>query len=344
MRSRKAGLIPASFSWQRRAARTQCSAWSVCWQRGVPEGDDGVPFILVDGPPLLVDDIGHRRQVVVEQGGQRLRFQPFGDARESLKVRKEDGEQTPLAAEFQALRMPDELFDDRGAQVLFEGVLDEEFLPSFGRVVDHAGTEERDGDTDLLDDQRKPESRPVGGRGQEGGQEEEETIHEQALDDAGDARGPDPGKNGQKEGQGQEKRVRRRPDEVVGKEVVQRRRINFNTRIDPGNGCRTQIEQTRRGETEKDVTVPEEILSRDEGLPAFPDTELALDDGRCAVSLVRSGFPPEVQKRVPPVVDRNAMASHAEGAADDLQRRIRSGRQDSAQCRRWQDPAVKDAE
>ena len=93
-----------------------------------------------------------------------------------FKVRKEDGEQTPLAAEFQALRMPDELFDDRRAQVLLECIFDEQFLPSLGRVVDHAGAEQRDGDPDLLDDEREPESRPVGGCGQEGGQEKEEAI------------------------------------------------------------------------------------------------------------------------------------------------------------------------
>ncbi len=80
----------------------------------------------------------------------------------------------------------------------------------------------------------------------------------------------DPGQEGHKEGQRQEKRVRRRPHEVVGKEVVQRRRMDFDARIDAGNGGRAQIEQARRGEAEKDVLVPEEILSRDDGLLRLP--------------------------------------------------------------------------
>ena len=74
-------------------------------------------------------------------------------------------------------------------------------------------------------------------------------------------------------------------------------------------------------------------VPRNEGWLTFPDAELALDDGCCAISLVRSGLPTEVQKRVSLVIHGNTMVSHAEVAAGDLQRRLRSGCQNSAQRR-----------
>ncbi len=131
-------------------------------ERRVPEGDDRIPLIFVDGPALLMNDIGHGREVVIEKRGERLRVQALGDAGESLQIGEKDGEHPSLTPQFQAVGIPDEFFDDRRAQVLLEGVLDKHLLTALRGIINQAGAEKRNGYTRFLNDQRQPESLTIG--------------------------------------------------------------------------------------------------------------------------------------------------------------------------------------
>jgi hypothetical protein len=53
--------------------------------------------------------------------------------------------------------MLNELFDDRWAQVMFEGVLNEQLLAALGGIVNEPGAEERDGNVRFLSNQRQSE-------------------------------------------------------------------------------------------------------------------------------------------------------------------------------------------
>ena len=60
-------------------------------ERGVPEGDDGVALIFIHRAPMGIDDVGHGGEIVIEEGGQLLRVESFGDGGEALDVGEENG-------------------------------------------------------------------------------------------------------------------------------------------------------------------------------------------------------------------------------------------------------------
>ena len=74
-------------------------------ERRVPEGHDRIAHILVDGAHLLEDDIGHRRQIFVEERRQFDRGEPFGKGRERTDVAEHQRQVALLPAELQVFRM-----------------------------------------------------------------------------------------------------------------------------------------------------------------------------------------------------------------------------------------------
>jgi len=107
-------------------------------ERGVPERDDRIPLVFVDRAPLLLDDVGHGGEVVIEQLREVLRAQHLGNRREALQIGEEDGDVALLPAELEPLGMGDELLDDRRAEILLEGALDVAFLLAFRGVAREA--------------------------------------------------------------------------------------------------------------------------------------------------------------------------------------------------------------
>jgi hypothetical protein len=61
-----------------------------------PEGHDGVPLVFVDDPAAGQDDVGHGREVTVQQGHHLFGSEFFGHAGKPGQVGEEDGEDSFL--------------------------------------------------------------------------------------------------------------------------------------------------------------------------------------------------------------------------------------------------------
>ncbi len=111
-------------------------------QRGVPEGDDGVTFVLVDSAALFLDHLCHCGEITVKQGGQALGLQPLGNGGEALEVGKKDRDFPAFPPETEAVGILNQPVDDVRTQILAEGAFDESALFAFGGVVDDTGSRE----------------------------------------------------------------------------------------------------------------------------------------------------------------------------------------------------------
>ena len=100
--------------------------------------------------------------------------------------------------------------------------------------------------------------------------------------------------------------------------IVQRRRVNFDTRQDAADGRRPQIQQPLRAAAEEHVRILEDRRI-DRRRAAFLNAELGLDDRRSAVGLVHAAAAAEVQDGTPGVVDRRALLSNVKPSRLDLQ-------------------------
>jgi hypothetical protein len=78
---------------------------------GVPERHDAVAHIFIDGPLLLGDDLGHRRQEGVHEACRCSGIHAFGAGGETTDVAKHDGHLPRLATEDELLRVSGELLD-----------------------------------------------------------------------------------------------------------------------------------------------------------------------------------------------------------------------------------------
>ena len=125
-------------------------------ERRVPEGHDGVAHVFVDGAFLLQDDVGQRRQILVEERRKLDRREAFGQGRERPDVAEHHGQLALLPAELKLLRVFGEAGDDGGRHVAAEGRADLAHLPALlaielpdageeyeaGREGGHDGVEE----------------------------------------------------------------------------------------------------------------------------------------------------------------------------------------------------------
>ena len=89
-------------------------------ERRVPERHDGVAHVLVDGAAALEDDVGERRQQVVDELRQLVGGQLFRDRGEVPHVAEQQRELAHLAAELEPLGMGDQLVDHGRRDVVRE--------------------------------------------------------------------------------------------------------------------------------------------------------------------------------------------------------------------------------
>ena len=100
-------------------ARWRCSGDV---ERRVPEGHDRIADIFVDGRAPLHQDVGHRRQEIVEEDGELGRLHRFRDRGEGADVAEQDGEFAVLAAEHQRVWIFDQLLDHGRREIVVESV------------------------------------------------------------------------------------------------------------------------------------------------------------------------------------------------------------------------------
>ncbi len=289
------------------------------FQGRVPEGHDGVALVFVDGAALLGDDVGHGRQVFVEQRGQFLRvLDLFGYGGEGFDVRKEEGQDSPVAPQLQFIRVGDELIDDRGADVVLEGVFDEPFLVAFGGVFD--GESEKDGGHDggFAKHQVEPVPLQVVEDGDGRRQQAEEKAHADDGGRVGQKRRD--GHAGQGQGGARQEGLEGGdgPDEIAGKEIVQDRGVDLDAGKHAAAGGGPQIVEARRGEPHKDVFVPEGVGIGDDRGAAFHHPDLRLDHRRGAVGRVGAGGPPEPEDGPAVGIGGDGAVPHPDGPPLDL--------------------------
>ena len=170
-RRSNSGLSSASRFWQRERGPAGPEGVVRLVERRVPEGDDGVPFVLVQRPARRQDDVGHLRKVGVEELDQLLGGELLRDGRESGHV-GEEGRDLPLfASQVEEGGILEDPLDDVRAQVVAEDALDEAALAPFDAVVEERGADGAEERGEDRDDERQPGPRGEGergGRGREG--------------------------------------------------------------------------------------------------------------------------------------------------------------------------------
>ena len=93
-------------------------------ERRIPEGHDGVAHVFVDSALLLEDDIGQRRQVLVEEGGELDGREALGQRGERTDVAEHQRQLALLSAELKLLRVLGQPGHDGGRHVTAEGRAD----------------------------------------------------------------------------------------------------------------------------------------------------------------------------------------------------------------------------
>ncbi len=86
-------------------------------ERRIPERHDGVAHVFVDRALLPQDDVGHRRQIFVEERREFDRGEAFGQRGERPDVAEHQSQLALLPAELQLLRMLGEAGDDGGRHI-----------------------------------------------------------------------------------------------------------------------------------------------------------------------------------------------------------------------------------
>ena len=83
-----------------------------------PESHDRVADVFIEGALIAEDDAGHIGEIAVEQVGELLRVEFFGDAGEAANVAEQDGDL--LLAGLHQLGVGEHAADDFRADVLLE--------------------------------------------------------------------------------------------------------------------------------------------------------------------------------------------------------------------------------
>ena len=104
-------------------------------ERRAEDRHDPVPKVLVDVSSVPPNDIGHHREILIEQRHQLLRGKTFGDRGKAGDVRKQHRELFFFAAELD-FRVAHDLIHDLGRHVLVEGRAKLPPLPTLGEVFD----------------------------------------------------------------------------------------------------------------------------------------------------------------------------------------------------------------
>ena len=103
-------------------------------ERGVPECDDGVAHVFVDGALSVENGVGHRRQIFVEETGELRGVEPFRDGGERSDVAEEQGQLSLQAAKLEGARHFREARDHRGRDKSAKGRPDLPLLMTLDRV------------------------------------------------------------------------------------------------------------------------------------------------------------------------------------------------------------------
>jgi hypothetical protein len=102
---------------------------------GAPKDrEDGVADELVDGALVLLDDLGHGGEVVVDDPHHLLGRQPLGECRETAEVGHQDGDRALVAAEARASGGFEDLVHDLVGEIAAEGGLDQVVAAGEARV------------------------------------------------------------------------------------------------------------------------------------------------------------------------------------------------------------------
>ena len=263
--------------------------------RRAPDGHDRVADVLVQDAVVGEDDGRHLIQVGVEGMGEDLRLQPLGDGGEAANVGEEDGQLLLLAAQAQIGGVLQDGGDDRGVEVVLEGVADPLLLPFLGQIAVGDDRHARGGQgQDGMDGPQQPAvqeevvGQPEVGRPGQDGQDSADDRSGQ-----GDEQG---GQQGQGEDGGHiEESGPAGPDEVVaGEDVVHHLSLDLHPRMDRGKGGRAHILDADGRDADDDRLVRQ-------GSRLDP----AGQNVRGLVDLHRAGAAPEVDPHPPPLVHRN---------------------------------------
>jgi hypothetical protein len=103
---------------QRGVARQRCVVGFAA--RRPKDGHDAVPQVLVDVPTMLEDDVGHGRQILVQQLHEGLRLELLRDGGEAGHVREEDRQFLLFAPQLDAFGIAHDLIHDLGRHVPVE--------------------------------------------------------------------------------------------------------------------------------------------------------------------------------------------------------------------------------
>ena len=291
-----------------------------------------------------MDDVGHRREVIVQQDRERFRIQHLGNPGKSFQIGEKDGEHSSFAAQLQMFGVLNELFDDCRAQVLFKGVLNEHLLTTLGGIINETGAEECDGNARFLNDQRQPEPLTVSDEAKDNRCCDKKDIDHSAFHDAGDGRRCQTGQESDQQGHSDDKGRRDGPDKIIGQEVIEDGGVNLHAGIDTGHGGRAQVEQAGCGKSKKYVGIFKGVRVGDGGLFSLLDAKFALNDGCGTVGFMGSRGAAEVENGVSPAIDRDLPVPDGKMPGSYFQRGARLRGEIASQGKRWQHPAVKDME
>ena len=96
--------------------------------RGSEQDHDAIPQILIDGPPMGDDELGHALQVTAEDVDQGPGGEAFRGGGKARDVREQHGDLPALAAQSQQLGIGHQLLDPIGVQITGEGAVYELLL------------------------------------------------------------------------------------------------------------------------------------------------------------------------------------------------------------------------
>src|SRR5690606_822683 len=80
--------------------------------RRPPEGDDGIPDILVDHAAMVENDLAERVEVFIQQTGYCFRLELVGEFGKAFQVTEKDEQFLPAAAQGEQFRIVDDFLRD----------------------------------------------------------------------------------------------------------------------------------------------------------------------------------------------------------------------------------------
>jgi len=102
--------------------------------RSAKDGHDGIADIFVEKSLIFEDDIGHGRQILIEEVYEFLRGQLFRNGGEATDIGKHDGKILLVAPQFQFSGILEQFVDDRGRQIILKGPTDLLLFPFFRKI------------------------------------------------------------------------------------------------------------------------------------------------------------------------------------------------------------------